>query len=123
MSNLIPNQGGNLVPVSRANEMIALYRENKETILAPDYKKTDVLAFSETFNADDVRLLLSQPGCVGFRIRNGMDDKFWVHAILVGVDANGNDIVIQNPGFGLKDDGGYVVEDASRCPPDCPTLS
>lgn len=123
MSNLIPNQGGNLVPVSRANEMIALYRENKETILAPNYKKTDVLAFSETFNADDVRLLLSQPGCVGFRIRYGMDDKLWLHAILVGVDANGNDIVIQNPGFGLKGDGGYVVEDASRCPPDCPTLS
>jgi hypothetical protein len=123
MSYLIPNQGGNLVPVSRANEMIALYRENKETILAPDYKKTDVLAFSETFNADDVRLLLSQPGCVGFRIRYGMDDKLWLHAILVGVDANGNDIVIQNPGFGLKDDGGYVVEDATRCPPDCPTLS
>jgi hypothetical protein len=123
MSNLIPNQGGNLVPVSRANEMIALYRENKETILAPNYKKTDVLAFSETFNADDVRLLLSQPGCVGFRIRYGMDDKLWLHAILVGVDANGNDIIIQNPGFGLKDDEGYVVEDASRCPPDCPTLS
>lgn len=123
MSNLIPNQGGNLVPVSRANDMIALYRENKETILAPDYKKTDVLAFSETFNADDVRLLLSQPGCVGFRIRYGMDDKLWLHAILVGVDANGNDIIIQNPGFGLKDDEGYVVEDATRCPPDCPTLS
>jgi len=123
MSNLIPNQGGNLVPVSRANEMIALYRENKETILAPDYKKTDVLAFSETFNADDVRLLLSQPGCVGFRIRYGMDDKLWLHAILVGVDANGNDIVIQNPGFGFKDDGGYVLEDSFRCPPDCPTVS
>lgn len=123
MSNLIPNQGGNLVPLSRANEMIALYRENKETILAPNFKKTDVLAFSETFNADDVRLLLSQPGCVGFRIRYGMDDKLWLHAILVGVNANGNDIIIQNPGFGLKDDEGYVVEDASRCPPDCPTLS
>lgn len=123
MSNLIPNQGGNLVPVSRANEMIALYRENKETILAPEYKNTDVLAFSETFNADDVRLLLSQPGCVGFRVRYGMDDKLWLHAILVGVDANGNDIVIQNPGFGLKDDGGYVVENATRCPPDCPTTN
>lgn len=123
MSNLIPNQGGNLVPVSRANEMIALYRENKETILAPNYKKTDVLAFSETFNADDVRLLLSQPGCVGFRVRYGMDDKLWLHAILVGVDANDNDIIIQNPGFGLKDDGGYVLEDAFRCPPDCPTVN
>jgi len=123
MSYLIPNQGSNLVPVSRAEEMIALYRKNKETILAPDYKNTDVLANSETFNADDVRLLLSQPGCVGFRVRYGMDDKLWLHAILVGVDSNGNDIVLHNPGFGLKDDGGYVVEDSVRCPPFCPTQS
>ena len=121
MSFLIPNQGSNLVPVSRAEEMIAFYRENKETILAPDYKNTDVLAFSETFNADDVRLLLSQPGCVGFRVRYGMGDKLLLHAILVGVDSNGNDIFLHNPGFGLKDDGGYVVEDSTRCPPDCPT--
>lgn len=123
MSYLIPNQGSNLLPVSRAEEMLALYRENKETILAPDYKKTDVLAYSETFNADDVRLMLSQPGCVGFRVRYGMDEQLWIHAILVGVDADGNDIVIHNPGFGLKDDGGYVVELAFRCPPDCPTIN
>jgi hypothetical protein len=123
MSNFIPNQGSNLIPVKKASEMIARYRENKETILASDYKNTDVLAFSETFNADDVKLLLSQPGCVGFRIRYGMDDKLWIHAILVGVDSKGNDIVIQNPGFGLKDEGEYVVEDALRCPPDCQTIS
>lgn len=122
MSYLIPNQGSNLFPVSRAQEMIARYNENKATILAPDYKNSDVLAYSETFNADDVRLLLSQPECVGFRVRYGMDDKFWIHAILVGVDADGNDIVIHNPGFGLKDDGGYVVEDSLRCPPTCPTV-
>lgn len=123
MSNFIPNQGSNLFPVYKAGEMIARYRENKETILAPDYKNSDVLAFSETFNADDVKLLLSQPGCVGFRVRYGMDEKLWIHAILVGVDSKGNDIVINNPGFGLKDDGGYVVEDALRCPPDCQTIS
>ncbi len=122
MSNLIPNQGENLLPNTRANEMIARYRENKETILAVDYKKSDVLAYSETFNADDVRLLLSQPGCVGFRVRYGMDEKLWLHAILVGVDANGNDIVIKNPGLGLKDEEGYVVELGFRCPPDCPTV-
>lgn len=35
---------------------------------------------------------------------------------LVEVDSDGNDIVIQNRGFGLKDDGGYVVENGNRCP-------
>ena len=119
MNNLIPNQGENLLPSSRAFEMIVRYRENKELILAEDFKKSDVLAYSETFNAEDVRLLLSQPGCVGFRVLYGMDDKLWIHAILVGVDANGNDIVIQNPGFGLKNDEGYVVEIGYRCPPIC----
>ena len=121
MSNFIPNQGSNLIPVKKASEMIARYRENKETILASDYKNSDVLAFSETFNADDVKLLLSQPGCLGFRVRYGMDDKLWIHAILVGVDSEGNDIVINNHGLGLKDDGEYVVENGNRCPPDCLT--
>jgi hypothetical protein len=36
---------------------------------------------------------------------------------LVEVDSNGNDILIQNPVFGLKENGRYVVEDAFRCPP------
>ena len=36
---------------------------------------------------------------------------------LIGVNSNGYDIVIQNPGFGLKKNRGYVVEDAFRCPP------
>ena len=74
MSNLVQNQGINLVPGNKAGEMIARYRENKETYL-------------------------------------------------VEVDSDGNDIVIQNPGFGLKDDGGYVVDNATRCPPNCPTVN
>ena len=36
---------------------------------------------------------------------------------LIGVNSNGYDIVIQNPGFGLKENRTYVVEDAFRCPP------
>ena len=35
---------------------------------------------------------------------------------LIGVNSNGYDIVIQNPGLGLKEIGGNVVEDAIRCP-------
>ena len=74
MSNLVQNQGINLVPGNKAGEMIARFRNNKETYL-------------------------------------------------VEVDSDGNDIVIQNPGFGLKDDGGYVVENGNRCPPDCLTVN
>jgi len=68
MSNLVQNQGINLVAVNKAGEMLARFRNNKETYL-------------------------------------------------IGVNSNGNDIVIQNPGFGLKENGGNVIEDAFRCPP------
>jgi len=68
MSNLVQNQGINLVAVNKADEMIVRFQDNKETYL-------------------------------------------------IGVNANGYDIVIQNPVFGLKENGRYVVEDASRCPP------
>lgn len=121
MSYLIPSPGSNLVPVSRAKEMITKYRENKNTILASEYKDSAVLATSETFNAEDVRLLLSQEGCVGFRVLYGMDNELKVHSILVGVDKEGQDIIIKNIGSGLKDDEGYVVEESTRCPPLCPT--
>ena len=74
MSNLVQNQGINLLPVNKAGEMFARFHDNKETYL-------------------------------------------------VGVDSKGYDIVIQNPGFVLKENGGYVVEEAYRCPPKCQTIN
>jgi hypothetical protein len=68
MSNLVQNQGINLVAVNKAGQMFDRFHDNKETYL-------------------------------------------------IGVNANGYDIVIQNPVFGLKENRTYVVEDAFRCPP------
>ena len=120
MSYLIPSYGEHLIPISLAKEMIARYASTKSTIIAPDYQNADILALNETFNADDVRLLLSQPNCVGFRIHYGMDDLNKIHSILVGVDHNGNDITIKNPNLEHKVDGEFVIEEAVRCPPTCP---
>ncbi|MFM7770628.1 MAG: hypothetical protein ACKO8Q_08730 [Bacteroidota bacterium] len=123
MSYSLPSQGSNLVPVRKAKEMIAIYSANKNNILASEYRDSEILATSETFNADDVRLLLSQPDCVGFRVLYGMDSELKVHSILVGVDGNGNDIVIKNLESGVKEEEGYVIEDANRCPPSCLKIS
>lgn len=122
MSNLIPSKGDNLVPLIEAKNMIAKFRVNVDNILAADYKNKDILFFSETMNADDMRLLLSQPDCVGFRIYSGMDDMLRVHSILVGVNSTGNDIYIKNLGGELSGDEEFVLEHATRCPPDCPTI-
>ena len=119
MSNLVPSPGSNLIPVEKAKEMTARYRENKSTILAPAYVNTDVLAISETLSADDVKLLFSQPNCVGLRIYYGMDEGLLVKAILVGVAPDGSDIIIPNLQFNTVT-AGYVVDDTFRCPPICP---
>jgi hypothetical protein len=54
-------------------------------------------------------------------VKYELDNKLWIHAILEGEDAEGNDIMIHNPGFGLKDNEGYVVEDSLMRPLTCPT--
>jgi hypothetical protein len=123
MSYLIPSYGKHLIPVGLAKEMIAKYTSSKSKILSPEYQNLDILALNETFNADDIRLLLLQPNCVGFRIHYGMDESLKIHAILVGVDQNGNDITIKNPNLQFKEDGEYVLEESTRCPPTCPPTS
>lgn len=119
MNSLIPTSGSNLVPISTAIEMYKRFQQNKDSILASQYQGTNLLATSETVNAHDVKLLLSQPDCVGLRVYSGMDEFLQIHSMLVGVDSNGNDIVIKNSSDGLKDEGGYIVNDGYRCPPVC----
>ena len=120
MNYSIPSYGKHLIPLSLAKEMIVRYSELKNSILENEYKDSDLLAISETFNADDVRLLLLQPNCIGFRIYYGMDNTKKIHAILTGVDINGNDITINNPNLEQKENGEYVLEESARCPPMCP---
>jgi len=80
-----------------------------------------MLAIREAFNTDNESLFLTQPGCSCFSVKCGLDRKLWIHVILEGEDADGNNNMIHNPGFGLKDNEGYFVELAFRCLPDCPT--
>jgi hypothetical protein len=52
--------------------------------------------------------ILSQSGCVGIRIYNGMDDNGNLTNVLVGVDDNGDDLV-----------EGKIYEYGNRCLPIC----
>lgn len=67
---------------------------------------------SETFELASINALLSQPGCTALRIYYGKKVDGNIHAILVGVDANGEDIT-----------GGVLLEEGYRCPPYCPPPS
>jgi hypothetical protein len=73
--------------------------------------------------------LLSQPGCAGIRIYMGMElpgaknnPSLWTF-VLVGTDANGNDMVAATgtvtAGGSSADDGGGTEENPVTCPPTC----
>ena len=68
---------------------------------------------SETFSKESVSALLNQPGCVSFRIYYGKQKDDTIHAILVGVDENGADMVQTS---------NIILEEGTRCPPDCSTI-
>ena len=60
------------------------------------------------FHADQVRELLAQPGCVAFRIYNGVNDKGEAQFILVGVNAKDQDMT-----------DGILLQFHIPCPPVC----
>ncbi|WP_299702182.1 hypothetical protein [uncultured Pontibacter sp.] len=62
------------------------------------------------FGGETVRKLLEQDGCVGMRIYYALDDNGEQQLLLVGTDADGNDLV-----------EGEILDHSTPCPPDCTT--
>jgi len=77
----------------------------------------------ETFEKTAIQKLLDTAGCASFRIYYGMKADERVDAILVAVDAEGNDILppLANTDTGTTDP--VIIEDGYRCPDDCPPSS
>jgi hypothetical protein len=96
-------------------------------------KKT--MPASEAFNKREVDSLLNQQGCVGIRIRYGMDEQGQVRMVLYGINEQGKDIAEMN-GNELKTDLAQnrkqkgsdqqffdppiILENGQRCPQYCP---
>jgi hypothetical protein len=131
-----------IIPLSTAQQMIAKYNLERNNILEPAYKGQDVLAICETFDRADIDAVLAQRDCVAIRIYYGMDTSNKVHAIIVGVNSNDQDIVPStgsstaaaattgiSPSGGsegvnqLLEEDGIILEMARRCPTDCPPSS
>jgi len=112
--------GSHFISLSTAITMTAEYRQNYEAILAPSVQNQAVLPLSETFNRAALDALLAKSGCEGIRIYYGMDENSKVHAILVAVDENNEDIL---PGSNIETEPAYIVEQGQRCPVVCPPES
>lgn len=77
----------------------------------------------ETFDKEAFRALMNDENCKSLRMYLGMDAEDLVKLIIVGVDADGKDI-LQSTGVADEDTAlGDIIEDGQRCPDFCPTSS
>ncbi|MES2004935.1 MAG: hypothetical protein V4450_10470 [Bacteroidota bacterium] len=132
MSYTIPPAGSHLIPLDMAVAMTTRYRANMDDILKPELVDQGILAISETFNKELFLQYLQKDTVAAFRIYYGMSEDLQIHAIIVGVDKDGHDILPQKssgpghpghphpPGDG---DDGEIFEDGVRCPSYCPPQS
>lgn len=106
-----------VITLEKAVEMTRLYRKEKNNILNPAHAGKDILSLYETFNRSIFDKILAQVGCVGVRIHYGMTDDLRIHAIIVGVNSEGKDIL---PSTTSAEEGDSVIgEEGQLCPPIC----
>ena len=115
ITKTIPVPGSHFIPLQQAAEMTTLFRQQNESILAPEYRKQNILPHSETFNRDAFEKLLAETGCAGIRIYYGMDEKLKVHAILVGVNDSNEDILTPQSNQ-PQSTAPVIAEERQRCP-------
>ncbi|MBL7710760.1 MAG: hypothetical protein JNJ86_16940 [Chitinophagaceae bacterium] len=110
------------ISLPQAVDMTTLYRNMRETILAPEFRGQNILALSETFDRVTFDTLLAKSGCAGIRIYYGMDVSQKVHAIAVAVNDKNEDMLAVGAATNLTG-GDDIVENGRRCPEDCPPES
>lgn len=106
--------------LNEAINMTALFKEESNKVLDPLYRDMGILPTCETFDRELFDTLLGYPDCTGIRIYSGMDADKKQRFIVVGVNANDEDIYItqeERPGEL------FVIENGVRCPDECPASS
>lgn len=109
---------GNLLPVTDAKFMVKTYLENKSTILKQEYLENNILSNTITYGVEAFKLLLNNPNCCQIRMYYGMNEKLEITCIFVGVDPEGNEILIQSDD-NLLEVTEFTIDEGLRCPPTC----
>ncbi len=111
------------ISLQQAIDMTTLYRAEKENILANAYKGQNILARCETFDREIFDTLLAKEGCASIRIYYGMDSSLKVHAIVVAVNGDDEDMLPAVSVSMVSGDEEDIGENAYRCPEECPPSS
>jgi hypothetical protein len=110
------------ISLDDAVSMTTLHRSDKETVLDTSYKNNNVLPTCETFDRDAFDAVLGQSGCVKLRIYYGMNSSNQVHAIIVGVNEDDEDMIPAS-NTETSEASSQIIEAGVRCPVDCPPPS
>lgn len=109
------------ISLATAAEMTARFRNNRENILNAAFQNQNVLPIAETYDKAAFQTLLNKPGATAIRIYYGMDENLKLHAIIVAVNDNNEDIL---PAASLtiaeEED---IIDSGVRCPELCPASS
>jgi len=118
------------ISLARAIAMTQRYRQQKHNVIKKEF--AHILPLSETFNRAAFDRLLSQAGCAGVRIYYSMDEELQLHTIIVGVNANNEDLLPVAAMSAPKETAaqtttagsdGEILEEAQVCPPSCSPAS
>jgi len=119
-TNNIPAANSHLIDLTTASALTSTFRSNRNSVLQTQFQSQDMLPLSETFNRNDIELLLAQDNCEALRIYYGMDTNLQLHAVLVAVNEENEDIL---PSTFLDNGEDIIVEEGQRCPIICPPAS
>ena len=111
------------ISLEQAKKMTGKFKANKDKIVKPEHHGKHLLPDCESFDRTAFDELLRREDCKGVRIYYGMkDEDLQLHAVIVGYDADGKDILPQE-GQAMDSTTAIIVEQGSVCPPDCPPPS
>ncbi len=86
------------IPKDTIDDWTARYDANNALLKKNNFKGSELLVNSCSFNGYYVRLLLCNKNCIGLRVLHGMDTKLKVHIILVGIKPDYSTLYIPKPG-------------------------
>jgi hypothetical protein len=111
------------ISLDEAKKMTKKFREQKDKIVKDEYKDKHLLPICESFDRAAFDKLLQREDCKGVRIYYGMKaDDQRLHAIIVGFDGEGKDILPVN-GIAMDGTDPIIVDNGQICPTYCPPSS
>ena len=108
------------ISLADAKKMTKKFGVEKDKIVKDEHKGKHLIPECESFDRAPFDQLLQREDCKGIRIYYGMKDNDQrVHAIIVGIDGDGKDIL---PTEGVIMDGinSIIIENGAPCPSECP---